>query len=146
MSPRAWQETLPTPTAPSIFDRAMSNLRVAWREIAARVGGARRSRPSPTSRRRMPAASPSASRSALANRGGEVSARPRLAEIGRAYLGLSPTGRLQFLKLLADNFGPDRARIEAAVARLSAGRGSRRRLVGRRSICGRPRSLRACAC
>ena len=108
-------ETLPTPAAPSIFDRAMSNLRVAWREIAARVGG-----PPATPQPDLP--EEDARRLAqrieecLANRGGEVSARARAAEIGRAYLGLSATGRLQFLKLLADKFGPDRARIDKAIA------------------------------
>src|SRR5262249_41066039 len=104
-----------TTTPPSIFDRAMSNLRVAWREIAARVGGAAAA-PQPDLPEEDARRLAQRIEECLANRGGEVSARARAAEIGRAYLGLSPTGRLQFLKLLADNFGPDRARIEAAIA------------------------------
>lgn len=109
-------ETLPTPAAPSMFDRAMSNLRVAWREIAARVGGAAAVAPQPDLPEDDARRLAQRIQECLANRGGEVSARARAAEIGRAYLGLSPTGRLQFLKLLADRFGPDRARIEAAIA------------------------------
>jgi malonyl-CoA decarboxylase len=103
------------PAAPSLFDRAVANLRVAWREIAARVGG-------PPAMPQPDLPEDDARRLAqrieecLANRGGEVSARARAAEIGRAYLGLSATGRQRFLKLLADDFGPDRARIDAAIA------------------------------
>ena len=108
-------ETVPTPAAPSIFDRAMSNLRVAWREIAARVGVAGAVAPQPDLPEEDARRLAQSIEECLANRGGEVSARARAAEIGRAYLGLSATGRLQFLKLLADNFGPDRARIEAAI-------------------------------
>ena len=114
--PARMAETLPTPIAPSIFDRAMSNLRVAWREIAARVGGTAAVAPQPDLPEEDARRVAQGIEECLANRGGEVSARARAAEIGRAYLGLSPTGRLQFLKLLADNFGPDRVRIEAAVA------------------------------
>src|SRR5258705_10900637 len=114
--PARMAETLPPPTAPSIFDRAMNNLRVAWREIAARVGGAAADALQPDLPEEDARRLAQRIEECLANRGGEVSARARAAEIGRAYLGLSPTGRLQFLKLLADNFGPDRPRIEAAVA------------------------------
>jgi malonyl-CoA decarboxylase len=108
-------ETVPAPAAPSIFDRAMSNLRVAWREIAARVGVAGAVAPQPDLPEEDARRLAQSIEECLANRGGEVSARARAAEIGRTYLGLSPTGRLAFLKLLADSFGPDRARIEAAI-------------------------------
>src|SRR5262245_7130600 len=108
-------ETVPTPAAPSIFDRAMSNLRVAWREIAARVGGAPAT-PQPDLPEEDARRLAQRIEECLANRGGDVSARARAAEIGHAYLGRSATGRLQFLKLLADNFGPDRDRIGKAVA------------------------------
>src|SRR5262245_26549583 len=107
-------DTVPTPAAPSIFDRAMSNLRVAWREIAARVGGAPAS-PQPDLPEEDARRLVQRIEECLANRGGEVSARARAAEIGRAYLALSPTGRRRFLNLLADNFGPDRERIDAAI-------------------------------
>jgi malonyl-CoA decarboxylase len=40
-------------------------------------------------------------------RGGEVSARARAAELGKAYLGLNDEGRLKFLKLLATEFDVD---------------------------------------
>ena len=109
-------ETPPTSAAPSMFDRAMSNLRGAWREIAARVGGPAAVAPQPDLPEDDARRLAQRIEECLANRGGEVSARARAAEIGRAYLGLSPTGRLQFLKLLADRFGPDRDRIEAAMA------------------------------
>jgi malonyl-CoA decarboxylase len=101
---------------PSILDRAVSNLRSAWREIAARVSGPAAATPQPDlpdddARRLVQRI-----QECLANRGGEVSARARAAEIGRAYLGLSAQGRRRFLNLLADNFAADRARIDAAIA------------------------------
>jgi malonyl-CoA decarboxylase len=111
-------ETLPSPAppvSPSFFDRAVGNLRVAWREIAARVAGPAAVAPAPDlpddDVRRLS----QRIEECLANRGGEVTARARAAEIGRAYLALSPKGRRRFLNLLADNFGPDRERIDAAI-------------------------------
>lgn len=56
----------------------------------------------------------------LEARGGEVSARARAAALGREYLSLSQDGRRRFLGLLAEDFAPDAARIDAAVARLQA--------------------------
>lgn len=52
----------------------------------------------------------------LEARGGEVSARARAAALGREYLGLDPVGRRRFLKLIAEEFGPDRAKVDAAIA------------------------------
>ncbi len=57
-------------------------------------------------------------------RGGEVSARARAAELGKAYLGLNDEGRLKFLKLLATEFDVDhdavRTTAEALFTDLSA--------------------------
>ncbi len=47
--------------------------------------------------------------------GGEGSARARAADLGRAYLGLNAGGRERVLRLLAQEFGPDRAAIDAAI-------------------------------
>lgn len=56
----------------------------------------------------------------LEAKGGEVSARARAAALGREYLSLSGEGRKRFLFLLADEFRPDRLRVDEAVARLVA--------------------------
>ena len=53
-------------------------------------------------------------------KGGEVSARSRAAELGRAYLGLSRLGRRRFLHLLAEEFGPQPQEVEAAIRALRA--------------------------
>ncbi len=111
-------ETAPSPVpsvAPSFFDRAVGNLRVAWREIAARVAGPAAVAPAPDLPEEDARRLVQRIEECLANRGGEVTARARAAEIGRAYLALSPLGRRRFLNLLADNFGPDRERIDAAI-------------------------------
>ena len=56
----------------------------------------------------------------LEARGGEVSARARAANLGRAYLELDKTGRHRFLALAAEEFGSDPAAIDKAVAALGA--------------------------
>lgn len=58
-------------------------------------------------------------RACLAARGGEVSARARAVELGRAYLRLNETGRRRFLRVMAA-FDVDRAAVDAAVEALGA--------------------------
>jgi len=55
----------------------------------------------------------------LEAKGGEVTARARAAALGREYLALSADGRKRFLVLMASEFGPDRAGVNDAVARLA---------------------------
>ena len=55
----------------------------------------------------------------LEGRGGEVSARNRAAELGRAYLQLSQTGRRRYLTILATEFDRDPASVEQAIAALA---------------------------
>jgi malonyl-CoA decarboxylase len=57
-------------------------------------------------------------RDCLLARGGEVSARARAADLGRAYLRLSDTGRQRFLTVLATEFGVDHAAAAAVARRL----------------------------
>ncbi|CAA7617230.1 Malonyl-CoA decarboxylase [Magnetospirillum sp. LM-5] len=59
-------------------------------------------------------------RACLDAKGGEVSARARASALGREYLALSADGRRRFLQVMADRFGPDRARVDAAIATLAA--------------------------
>ena len=59
-------------------------------------------------------------RACLAATGGEVSARARAAGLGRAYLSLSAAGRARFLRLLATEFGPERAAVDQAARALAA--------------------------
>ena len=54
----------------------------------------------------------------LEAKGGEVSARARAAELGRSYLALNAIGRHRFLTLLAEEFGPDRDAVAAAMQAL----------------------------
>lgn len=68
-------------------------------------------------------------------KGGEVSARARAAALGHEYLALSPDGRRRFLKLIADEFGPARATVDAAIARLqAAGSDEARRAEAERAL------------
>ena len=54
----------------------------------------------------------------LEARGGEVSARARAAALGHTYLELEPEGRQRFLRIVADEFGPDQDAIDASIAAL----------------------------
>ncbi|NQV61988.1 MAG: malonyl-CoA decarboxylase [Alphaproteobacteria bacterium] len=56
----------------------------------------------------------------LDRRGGEVSARAGAAELGHFYLQLGPEGRRRFLVVLAEDYGIDRARVDAAITALQA--------------------------
>ena len=56
--------------------------------------------------------------------GGEVSARTRAARLAETYLGLDDTGRQQFLKLIAQEFGPDPVKVAAAHADYQAAIGT----------------------
>jgi malonyl-CoA decarboxylase len=66
----------------------------------------------------------------LEGKGGETARRARAAELGQAYLSLSPAGRKKFLLTLAQDYGLPR---EAAMAKVDAWRASKqppRALVG----------------
>ena len=65
-------------------------------------------------------------RDCLEGKGGEVAARARGADLGRAYLALGAEGRARFLTLLATALPIDMARIEAAVADLHEAEGEAR--------------------
>jgi malonyl-CoA decarboxylase len=106
-----------TENAPTtLLERTMANLRNAWREIAVRAlpaAGLASVRPDlpddDLARLRRHVAD------CLEARGGELSARARAAELGRAYLGLSATGRKRFFELLAREYAVDRGNVRAAI-------------------------------
>lgn len=101
----------------SFFDRALTNLSGAWRDVAlsaARSVGLTLNAPGgdPEALRTM-------MRDCLEARGGEVSARARAAELGQTYLQLDPAGRHLFLRVLAEDFAADRDAVDRALARLA---------------------------
>src|SRR5271169_5503118 len=110
--------TDPTPApAPArffegVFDRTLTNLRSAWREIAESARGVLAGMP----RLETSAADADQLRqqmlSCLDGRGGEVTARARAADLGRTYLSLDGDGRERFLRLLAGEFDVDRHEID----------------------------------
>ena len=101
---------------PSFFDRTVAQLRDVWRDLSLRAwpgGGGNGFRPNlpddDAARLRQRIAE------CVASRGGEVSARARAAEIGRAYVSLAPEGRHRFLSILARDFAPDREAVDEAI-------------------------------
>src|SRR5690349_22549607 len=87
-----------------VFDRTLTNLRSAWRDIAESARGVLSGTPRPD------LSGDDASRlhqqmsSCLDGRGGGVTARARTADLGRTCLSLDPSGRERFLQLLAREF------------------------------------------
>jgi len=49
-------------------------------------------------------------------KGGEVTARARAVELGSSFLELNEQGRARFLRLLAEEYGPDEVRLDQALA------------------------------
>jgi malonyl-CoA decarboxylase len=103
-----------------VFDRTLTNLRSAWRDIAESARGVLTGAP------RADLPGEDASRlhqqmlSCLDGRSGGVTARARAADLGRTYLSLDAAGRERFLQLLAREFDVDhgeiRRRCEALIA------------------------------
>ncbi len=98
-----------------MFERALGNLRKAWRGIAgagfdAEAAGRNPGLPDADRdrlRQQM--------RACLISPGGEVSARARAAALGHAYLVLDDTGRERFLGVLADDFDIDQMAVDEAI-------------------------------
>ena len=62
--------------------------------------------------------------SCLEGRGGEVSARARAAQLGRAYLVLDTEGKRRFLQLLVTDYDVDDAAVDTAIEKRNAALGS----------------------
>jgi len=93
------------------------SLRGLWRDIAQAVGVSPRIAAdlppddADTLRDKM--------RQCLISQGGEVTARARAAQLGRAYLDLNAEGRLKFLRILATEFGTDRTAVDNLLTALT---------------------------
>jgi malonyl-CoA decarboxylase len=100
-----------------VFDRTLTNLRTAWRDIALSARGVLARAP-----RGEPGTDDAQLRlmmlQCLDGRGGEVTARARAAELGRAYLLLDDGGKARFWRLLAAEFDVDHAAVERCCAEL----------------------------
>ena len=109
-----------------VFDRTLTNLRSAWRDIALSARGVLTRTPRPELSGDDIARLREQMLSCLDGRGGEVTARARAADLGRTYLLLDGNGRERFLRLLASEFDVDRAEIDRCCADLARGRGAGR--------------------
>jgi len=92
------------------------SLRGLWRDIAEAMGA------NPRISAHLPADDADylrdKMRQCLSSQGGEVTARARAAQLGRAYLDLNEQGRLKFLRILATEFGTDKAAVDKALKAL----------------------------
>jgi malonyl-CoA decarboxylase len=102
-----------------VFDRTLTNLRSAWREIAGSARGVLTGTPRPDLSGEDAGRLHQQMLNCLNGRGGGVTARARAADLGRTYLSLDPSGRERFLQLLAREFDVDhdeiRRRCEALI-------------------------------
>ena len=98
-----------------IFDRTLRNIRSGWRAIAGNdynveTASHRPDLPDddlPAIREQISAC--------LEGKGGEVSARARAANLGHVYLALETRGQQRFLRILNDEYGPNKAKVETAI-------------------------------
>ncbi len=105
------------------LDRTLSQLRNAWKDIAGRGTFVRPDLPDDDIDRLREAMA-----ECLEGRGGEVSARARAADLGRAYLTLDATGRSRFLSLMAHDFATDGALVDAAIEAVAEADGAEARM------------------
>src|SRR5215831_13703494 len=117
-----------------VFDRTLTNLRGAWRDIAESARGVLAGAP----RAEVSADDPDRLRqqmlSCLDGRGGEVTARARAADLGRTYLSLDADGRERFLQLLAGEFDVDRHEIDRCCKALVNASGADQRAATERAL------------
>src|SRR5262245_38377645 len=117
-----------------VFDRTLTNLRGAWRDIAESARGVLAGAP----RSDVPGYDPDRIRqqmlSCLDGRGGEVTARARAADLGSTYLSLDPGDRERFLRLLARDFDVDRNEIDRCCSALASANGSDQRAAAERVL------------
>jgi malonyl-CoA decarboxylase len=127
-------ERAPAGFLDSVFDRTLSNLRGAWREIALSARGVLSGAPRPDLPEDDIARLRQQMLSCLDGRGGEVTARARAAELGRSYLALNPTGRERFLRLLAEEFDSDHAVVDDCCALVGAAADPAARIAAERAL------------
>ena len=106
------------PESKGILDRALINLRKAWRGLMSTGREIKRLDLDPD----LPEADIKLLRNlmheCLEGRGGEVSSHARSAVLGQAYLGLNETGRKRYLEVLAKDFTLDKAAIREVKTRI----------------------------
>jgi malonyl-CoA decarboxylase len=90
-----------------VFDRTLTNLRSAWREIAESARGVLTGTPRPDLPGEDASRLHQQMQKSLDGRAGGVTSRARAADLGRTYLALDAAGRERFLQLLAREFGVD---------------------------------------
>jgi malonyl-CoA decarboxylase len=117
-----------------VFDRTLTNLRMAWREIAESARGVLAGAP----RSEFAAEDTDWLRqqmlSCLDGRGGEVTARARAADLGRTYLSLDASGRERFLSLLGSEFDVDRGEIDRCCTALLGATQADQRAAAERAL------------
>jgi malonyl-CoA decarboxylase len=116
-----------------VFDRTLTNLRSAWRDIALSARGVLNRGPRPElgaddGQLRLQMLQ------CLDGRGGEVTARARSAELGRTYLLLDGRGRERFWQILAGEFDVDHAAVDRCCADLTAAPGPAERAAAERAL------------
>jgi malonyl-CoA decarboxylase len=117
-----------------VFDRTLTNLRSAWREIAESARGVLAGAPRPETSAADPDQLRQQMLSCLDGRGGEVTARARAADLGRTFLSLDAGGRERFLRLLAGEFDVDHDKIDRCCNALIEASNSDERIAAERRL------------
>jgi malonyl-CoA decarboxylase len=126
----------PTPARffEGVFDRTLTNLRSAWRDIAESARGVLAGAPRPESAAADADQLRQQMLSCLDGRGGEVTARARAADLGRTYLSLDTEERERFFQQLAGEFDVDRHEIDRCCNALLNASGADQRAAAERAL------------
>jgi malonyl-CoA decarboxylase len=126
----------PTPARffEGVFDRTLTNLRSAWRDIAESARGVLAGAPRPESAAADADQLRQQMLSCLDGRGGEVTARARAADLGRTYLSLDAEERERFFQQLAGEFDVDRHEIDRCCNALLNASGADQRAAAERAL------------
>lgn len=116
-----------------VFDRTLTNLRSAWREIAESARGVLTGSPRPDLSGEDAGRLHQQMLNCLNGRGG-VTARARAADLGRTYLSLDASGRERFLQLLASEFDVDHDEIRRRCEMLMEASEPGERTAGERAL------------
>lgn len=121
------QENSNTPQE-GVFNSTLQNLSRVWREITRLSGrnGSKKDVSPETLRGQIEAC--------LAGQGGEVSARARAAKLARSYLDFSKEERLEFLRILARDFGVEKEQVNTAFEALKAAQDDEEIEVNQRTL------------
>jgi len=115
------EEQTAAPTTTAFLDKTIKRARRAWQRIADSEYDASEASLRPDLPENDADRLKKQMHECLVARGGEVSARARAAALGHVYMALDPSGKKEFLRIMAEDFDVDHEKIHEAASQLISG-------------------------